>query len=518
MKRKKLVRGIVGVALCLTGILLELAMPRDARHTFRVDAGGCRLVTDIVEPEGGGTPQGYVVLLHGLAANERTMLYLTDGLAEQHVRVFVPDLPGHGRTTEPFSFNRAEQCSENLVQELISRGLLDPEKTVLVGHSMGGAIALELAAHEPVAGVVALSPAPMRDIPGIPREAIPYHDFSKLPPHALVISGGWEPGILTRAAQELVTGSGDANSQYELVPRTSHVSMLFSRQVLRATQSWVASVLHVQRQNVVPSRAALLGLFAGLMGILLLTGPFLRELLQAKEASAAASGAVANVAGVPKGRVFLEFAAGALAAIVVLRFGDLLRFLRMFEADYFASVLLITGVVVLLLHLGKMRGWLTNGEEKTEGRRPTYVAILLAALAGAILVMLLGAWFDLSFTETWPRMGRLARFVPLLIAVLPYHLAEEFLLGGPDAEKEFFRLTTALGLRVLVWVVLVAGIFLLHSGEILPVLLAPYFGLFCLGQKWGMDVVREVTRSASAAALFGAILLAGFCLVVFPTT
>jgi len=46
----------------------------------------------------------------------------------------------------------------------------------------------------------------------------------------------------------------------------------------------------------------------------------------------------------------------------------------------------------------------------------------------------------------------------------------------------------------------------------------PAFALFCLGQRWGMDVVREVTASAAAAALFGAILLAGFCLVVFPTT
>ena len=58
----------------------------------------------------------------------------------------------------------------------------------------------------------------------------------------------------------------------------------------------------------------------------------------------------------------------------------------------------------------------------------------------------------------------------------------------------------------------------LHSGQILVVLLALYFGLFCVLQRWGMNVVREVTASATAAAVFGAILLAGFCLVVFPTT
>jgi hypothetical protein len=33
-----------------------------------------------------------------------------------------------------------------------------------------------------------------------------------------------------------------------------------------------------------------------------------------------------------------------------------------------------------------------------------------------------------------------------------------------------------------------------------------------------MDIVRQGTGSIAAAALFGAILLAGFCLVIFPVT
>jgi hypothetical protein len=37
-------------------------------------------------------------------------------------------------------------------------------------------------------------------------------------------------------------------------------------------------------------------------------------------------------------------------------------------------------------------------------------------------------------------------------------------------------------------------------------------------QRMGMQVVRKDTRSPLPAALFGAILLAGFCLVVFPST
>jgi hypothetical protein len=34
----------------------------------------------------------------------------------------------------------------------------------------------------------------------------------------------------------------------------------------------------------------------------------------------------------------------------------------------------------------------------------------------------------------------------------------------------------------------------------------------------GMDLVRRETGSVLAATVFGAILLAGFCLVIFPVT
>jgi len=63
---------------------------------------------------------------------------------------------------------------------------------------------------------------------------------------------------------------------------------------------------------------------------------------------------------------------------------------------------------------------------------------------------------------------------------------------------------------------MVGAIFVLHSGEILLVLLAVYIGAFCVLQRLGMQVVRKSTGSPLAAALFGAILLAGFALVVFP--
>jgi hypothetical protein len=147
-----------------------------------------------------------------------------------------------------------------------------------------------------------------------------------------------------------------------------------------------------------------------------------------------------------------------------------------------------------------------------------YLTLLAAAFAALLLHVLITSWIDLTFSEAWLTLARWERFAPFLLAVLPYHVAEELLLGPASPGMGMRRLLNALLLRAVAWGAILAGIFILHSGEILLVLLAPYFAIFCVLQIWGMKVVREVTASAAAAALFGAILLAGFCLVVFPTT
>jgi pimeloyl-ACP methyl ester carboxylesterase len=515
MKRKNALRAIVGICLSALGIGLVVSMPRQVKHTYRVNAGGCRLVTDIVEPTTGGEPKGYVVLLHGFAATKRIMSYMTDGLASQGLRVFVPDLPGHGRTDEPFSFSRAEQCSENLLRELAQRNLLDPKKTILAGHSMGGAIALLVASREPVAGVIAVSPAPMGPVPGLPPEVLPYHDFGKLPEHSLVLVGAWEPALVSDSARALLSATGDATSKYEVIPHSSHVSMLFNSQATRDEESWAESVLHIDSQPVLPSHRGVIGLFVGLIGIVVLVGPFLRESLRTKEGQEPAASAAGFIS---KKRLFLDFTIASLAAVLMLRFVEPLRFLRLFEGDYFACALLIIGILVLILNIGSLRRFLAARDGGRPHIQPRYAAMLMAAFAGVVLYFLFAAWFELSFTETWPTAGRLARFIPLFLAVLPYHLAEEFRLGPAEHRKQLARLLVALGLRLIVALMLFAAVFVLHSGQILPSLLAPFFALFCLGQRWGMDVVRKVTQSPSAAAIFGAILLAGFCLVAFPTT
>ncbi len=460
-------------------------------------------------------PHGYAVLLHGLSANKRIMSYISAGFAAEGLRVFVPDLPGHGRTDGPFSYERSEQCSENLVRELVARGLLDPERTILVGHSLGGAIALRVASRFPVAGVIAISPAPMRPIRGISSEMMPFHGFGALPSHSLVMSASGDPETVRDGAKALVPTPGDGTSQYTVIPRSTHVSVLFHAAAMSGAQNWAARVLHLEGQPRLPPRRGILGFFAGLIGILLLAGPFLRETLQSKKQE---TPAFENLARVSKGRAFLEYGIVGLGTVGVLSYTNPLRGLHLFEGDYLASFLLILGVVLLVLHWNSLRNLLGTRTSNAPPARSLPLTVLAAAFAAFLLHFLVTAWIDLTFSEAWLTAPRWARFAPLFIAVLPYHAAEELLLGPATPDKRWRRLLTALLFRLVAWAALVIGVFFLHSGEVLLVLLAPSFVIFCVLQAWGMKVVREVTASPAAAALFGAILLAGFCLVVFPTT
>jgi alpha-beta hydrolase superfamily lysophospholipase len=210
MKWRKAARAAAAVILLVVGFVLARATPyREA--TVVVDAGGCRMVTDVIDQS--NDARGFVVLFHGLAANKKIMTYLARGFAAENFRVFVPDLPGHGRTPGPFSFERAETCADSLVRELIARRAIDPQRTIIAGHSMGGAIAIRVAARIPVAGVIAVSPAPMRAAHGVPPDMLPYTSPPALPPHTLAISAELEPLGIRELTQDLITGDAAATGK-----------------------------------------------------------------------------------------------------------------------------------------------------------------------------------------------------------------------------------------------------------------------------------------------------------------
>jgi pimeloyl-ACP methyl ester carboxylesterase len=504
-----------GLLLLVAGAALNWWASRGyTEKQYVVDAGSCRLELTILEKSGvTSTDKDSVVLFHGLAANRKIMENLARVFAEMDVRVFVPDLPGHGGSKGPFTPQRADECSLSLLRGLAARGMIDPEHTLLVGHSMGGAIALRIAPKFRPAGVIAISPAPMAAAHGVAPENLLYRDAPPLGANTLILASQVEPKGLTSNAEDLAATRQDGTVQFKLIPWNTHVGVLFSKIVARECQAWAKGVFHrTEGVGHLPSEANVAGGVLGIAGILLLAVPFLWEMF-GKETGKEANPEARKIEEMPKGlpsalRAGLEYAAVSIAVMVLLKYWVPLRFIRLFEGDYLASFFLIVGVVLIWFHWN-----LTQAGPRAKAR-----VLFSAVLAGIILHLLVTGWFALTVTGSWLTAERWLRFPVFFVAALVFLYALELVLGPAEEEHAARRVLLSLLYLGIAWAVLAAGAFYLHSGQIMVVLLTPFFVLFSVFLRMGAQLVRRLSTSAAAAAVFGAILLAGLCLVLFPVS
>jgi pimeloyl-ACP methyl ester carboxylesterase len=107
------------------------------------------------EDEGGGDPP--LLLVHGWGCDHTFMAPQFTRFCGDH-RVVTVDLRGHGQSDKPRQRYTIPAFAEDLAWVCRDRDL---ERPVVIGHSMGGAIALELASEEPgqLAGIVLLDTA-----------------------------------------------------------------------------------------------------------------------------------------------------------------------------------------------------------------------------------------------------------------------------------------------------------------------------------------------------------------------
>jgi len=501
-KKKQVLQAVAGI-LCLLGGGLIALYPthRYAERRFVTDAASCRVdLVMVSRADLLSSPEtGSVVLFHGLAANKMTMRYLAQALAELGLRVFVPDFPGHGLSPGPFTPDQAESCSSSLLRGLAARGMIIPDRTILAGHSMGGAVALRLADKFRPAGVIAISPAPMVAAHGVNPENLLYKTLPLLVPNTRILVGQFEPKGLVDNAADLALSSPYSWVKYSVVPWNSHVSVLFSPTIAREAQDWAARVLSLPNAASLPNRSALLGCLLGLVGIVLIAGPFLHEMIGNKPQTDL------DPAGtVPRLRAALEVALFGIFVVHLLHYWQPLRALRLFEGAYLASFFLIVGLGLTLLHLRVAR----------EGFQTRPGLALGAVVAGFLLQGLIMAWLGLTATEDWLDLPRLERFPLFLLAAFLFFYGMEVLAGPVVNGRKRFLIWV--GFIVLSWLSLSAAVLYLHSGEILLVLLSPYFALEFILTGLGVQLVRRQSGSPTVAALFGAILLTGFCLVLFP--
>jgi len=142
-----------------------LTLPDDLRHHFVDVEDGGRI--HVVE-RGQGPP---LVLLHGIMLSSALWVHQLRDLADHH-RVIAVDLRGHGQSLPGSSPAGIERLAADVGVVLETLGV---ENAVVVGHSMGGMVALQLVAglplpdrHRRVAGLVLVSTTagPFASLPG----------------------------------------------------------------------------------------------------------------------------------------------------------------------------------------------------------------------------------------------------------------------------------------------------------------------------------------------------------------
>src|SRR6185437_4638539 len=133
--------------------------------------------------------------------------------------------------------------------------------------------------------------------------------------------------------------------------------------------------------------------------------------------------------GTPMLTTSAQVAAFSILAVIILKFWDPMRFVHIFQGDYL-SLLLLLGIALLAWHRKGIAATL----------RVQLITLLTAALAALMLHFLVMGWFEITMTETWLIAARWLRFPAVLLAVLPFHLAEEILLGSVSARSPLQRL------------------------------------------------------------------------------
>jgi pyruvate dehydrogenase E2 component (dihydrolipoamide acetyltransferase) len=124
--------------------VIEAGVPDDvggAAELQTADVGGRK-----ISYAGAGEDGDVILLVHGYGGDRNSWLFLQEPLAAKY-RVYALDLPGHGTSAKDVGDGALGVLADAVTGVLDALGA---GRAHLVGHSMGGAVALAVAARDPV--------------------------------------------------------------------------------------------------------------------------------------------------------------------------------------------------------------------------------------------------------------------------------------------------------------------------------------------------------------------------------
>ncbi len=410
--------------------------------------------------------RGRVLLVHGLNANKRMLNLISYSLAESGLDVFTIDLPGHGESRTPFNALMARQA----VAQVLER--LGPDTQVL-GHSLGGALLLDVVSDHPVKSMVLFSPAPA------PIDHL-------LASRVLVFEGQFDPGRIRVFAPEIEAASQGAFEYHDL-PWTGHTGGLTKPWVIARVAEWFGgdSALIRARQRLLLSLVMIVSSL--ILGLALLPQ---RKKIEFSIASNAT----------PSRNVVTYVVATSLAAIAAVGV-PVGRVLHLFVTDYLLAVFLLTGILLCA----------------SQFRRPVLKrSLYIAIAAAAFMIVVPGVLVISEFTQLMLSNGRWWRFPAIACFSLPWFWADEIAIR-PIA-SHWKSTLTGVTTRILFAAIVATTAMTFHREAAFLVMLLPALLIFWVALWFAGDLLYRRLRDPFAVAVFLSLVQGWVFASLFITT
>ena len=384
-------------------------------------------LTAFYPEQGDPAARPLVLVAHGFAGSERLMRAFSLGLAHAGYTVIAWDFAGHGANTEPDGDLVAD--AEKALAQAGQRGLGDPGRVAILGHSMGSGVALRFGQQRPeTAAVIAISPVAQAVTPDLPH-------------NLLLMAGALEPAFLANAQARLAEAGGDPAGlvgdpalgtarKLRIISNVEHLSILFAPAAHQAARDWLDAAFDPQADAQRYTDLRLMWYLLGIGGALLMGAALARYIVE-EDLSGFRANAVYQPDRPADGRPLisrlLPLTAGALAAALLLtlagRLGvDLNGLLGVLVGGYLLVWFGLAGMLALAIDpaLARLGGGAYKAATLT---LPTPRELAGGLLAFGVLWLgfgLLGHYTWLNWLLSTPR---LLLWLPGAALLLPWFLA-----------------------------------------------------------------------------------------------
>jgi alpha-beta hydrolase superfamily lysophospholipase len=188
-------------------------------------------------------PRGTVVIAHGLGEHAGRYQQLARDLGDAGWEVHAADYRGHGRSGGARgTLPRAESIRDDIIESLGFARATAPAPIVLLGHSMGGAMAAWALAHAPDSAdaLVLSSPALRADLSVIQKLLM--NTMRHIQPN-MVVSNGLDPKYLSHDATVVAAYRSDPLVHDRVSPRLAHAIVTAGNVAREAAPRWTTPTL-----------------------------------------------------------------------------------------------------------------------------------------------------------------------------------------------------------------------------------------------------------------------------------